>query len=170
MNRFKYSPALVTGFGTAALTTIPGFKDFACCLLLPAAAVLSLYLDQRINNFENRISAGHAVLFGLFTGIFAALFGTTFELFITYLTKNHEIVILLPQIEIAIAELNLGEAAEHSINLIRNIVKEITTTGFSYTLTSLLFFSNMFIYMLFGMLGGLFGLTLLNKKFHNNDK
>jgi hypothetical protein len=103
LNRFKYSPAFVTGFGAAVLTTIPGFKDFACCMLIPAA------------------------------------------------------------------ELNIGDAAENSINLMRNIAKEITENGYSIALTSLLLFSNLFIYILFGMMGGLIGLTLINKKFHNKE-
>mgnify|MGYP006943052193 FL=1 len=169
LNRFKYSPAFVTGFGAAVLTTIPGFKDFACCMLIPAAAILALYFDQKINRFESKISVGDAVLFGLFTGVFTAFFGTLFELIVTYLTHTHEIVKLLPQVEIAIAELNIGDAAENSINLMRNIAKEITENGYSIALTSLLLFSNLFIYILFGMMGGLIGLTLINKKFHNKE-
>ena len=47
----KYSPAIVCGFGAAVFSILPGVdKAFSCCLFLPAATGISLFLYKKIND------------------------------------------------------------------------------------------------------------------------
>ena len=51
----KYLPTLVCGFGAAVLSTVPGIKNFSCCLLVPAAAAFSILLDKKINQSNEKV-------------------------------------------------------------------------------------------------------------------
>ncbi|MCK7524986.1 MAG: hypothetical protein MZV64_48975 [Ignavibacteriales bacterium] len=55
MNFKKYLPTLVCGFGAAVLSTVPGIKNFSCCLIVPAAAAISILLDKKINNSNEKV-------------------------------------------------------------------------------------------------------------------
>ena len=164
MDKNKFSPALVAGFGAAVLTTVPGIKDFGCCLIVPLAAVLSLYLDHRINKTELPISGKKAVLFGLLTGLFAATFATFFDVLITYITHSNEFVNSLPQTENMIQSSPLGPLLQQSLALLKQMAAQIKSDGFSILYTIAMLISNMFIDSIFGILGGLLGMTFLNKR------
>lgn len=57
----KYLPSLVAGFGAGVLSVVPVLKSFACCLIVPAAAYLSIVLYQRANNLDERIETSKAI-------------------------------------------------------------------------------------------------------------
>jgi len=69
MNFKKYLPALVAGFGAAVLSTVPGIKNFSCCLLVPGAAAISILLDKKISNSFQKINLGKGIGFGLLKGL-----------------------------------------------------------------------------------------------------
>ena len=164
MNKNKYMPTLVCGFSAAVLTTIPGIKTFGCCVIVPVAVWFAFMLDHRINKSEPMISTNKAFIFGILTGLFAALFTTLFDIIITFITHSNDFVESLPQTESAMRSLNLGEIWEQTFAILKSMSKEITTNGFSlfYTIGTLL--SNIIIDIIFGILGGLLAMVLKNKK------
>ncbi len=164
MNKQKFLPPLVCGFGAAVLTTVPGIKNLACCLVIPLAAVLSIFLDHKINRTILPINPKSAIWFGIATGIFAALFSTFFDLLITYITHTNDFVQALPQTEIILRHYKLDLLLDQTLIMLRQMSSDITTKGFSafYTLGILL--SNFVINTIFGLLGGLLGMTFINKR------
>jgi hypothetical protein len=163
MNK-KYLPALVCGFGAAVLTTIPGLESIACCLLVPIASLISVRLYNKANREMTRLNTSSGVILGLLTGLFAAGFASIFEILITYITKTNDLVIGYPQAEEVIRDLNLGDAAKESLEMLKKMVSEIQTKGFSFFYSVIITFSNLLTYSIFGMLGGVIGTALLNKK------
>lgn len=165
----KYMPALVSGFGAAVLTTIPLLKSFGCCLIIPAAAILALYFDQRINSFQFRIKPTHAIVFGLLTGLFAGVFTTGFETFLTLIFKTNDLVASLPQIEMMFQDMNLGDMFKESMELMRDMAADIRDDGFSLFYTMYIFISHIIVDPIFGLLGGLLGMAIFNSKYHKQN-
>lgn len=157
-------PALVCGFGAAVLTTVPGLKNFGCCLIVPAAAYFSLYLDRRINLFFEPIKPSKATAFGILTGFFAAMFSTFFEVLITYLLRSNDFVATLPELDKLLKGYFANPAFADTMLLLKNMEKEISQTGFSGLYIILFFFNSIIIDVIFGIAGGLFGMYFINKK------
>ncbi len=76
----------------AVLSTVPGIKNFSCCLLVPAAAAFSILLDKKINQSNEKVRLSKAIGFGFLTGLFATLFITTFEMLLTSFTKSNDFI------------------------------------------------------------------------------
>jgi hypothetical protein len=163
MNK-KYLSALVCGFGAAVLTTIPGIESVAFCLLVPIASIISIWLYKKSHSELLKIQTGTGVILGLFTGLFAALFASGFEIILTYVTRSNDLIFAMPQTEDLIKEMNLGPAAEESLKLMREMVVEIQSNGFSILYTVFITFSNLLTYSIFGMLGGALGVAIINKR------
>jgi len=160
----KYLPSIVTGFGAAVLSTIPGIKSLSCCLLVPAAAFLSLHLYNKSTGDSSPIQLNKALSYGLITGLVAAAFITLFDLLITYLTHSNDLVSGLPQTEEIISDFSIGPLMDESVKLIKQMATDIQETGFSALYAVMITISNFFILSIFGMLGGLLGMSVLNKK------
>ncbi len=165
----KYFPTLVFGFAAAVMTIIPGLRSFACCLIIPAASWIALYITKRMNKFENEITSSVAFKFGALTGLFAALFSTIIEVLMTYILKSNEITQTLPQIEILFSQYNLGEMMEESLKLIHQMADDIAKNGFSLFFTFFLLFNNLLVDIIFGIIGGFIGMAFLNKKYHKPE-
>ena len=163
MNK-KYLSALVCGFGAAVLTTIPGIESVACCLLAPVAAGTSVFLYKKSQPGLTKISTGTGVMLGLLTAVFAALFASGFEIIITYITKSSDLTISLPQAESLVRDMNLGTAAEESIEVLKKMSSDIQTKGFSLLYTLLITMTNLITYSIFGILGGVIGTAIINKR------
>jgi len=164
MNSKKYFPSLITGFGAAVISTIPELKSLVCCLIVPAAAFLALYLYNKTMGDNQPIRLNRAISYGLITGLIAAFFTSLFDLIITFLTHSNELVTGLPQSEEFINQYKLGPLMDASIKLLKEMVKEIKSTGFSPLYVVMITISNFFILSIFGIAGGLIGMTFLNKK------
>ena len=160
----KYLPALVCGFGTGVLTTIPGVESLACCLLVPIASIISVRLYKKANNEIVKLNTGTGVILGLLTGIFAAAFASIFEVLLTYITRTNDLVVGYPQAEEVIRDLNLGNAAKQSLELLKKMISDIKTKGFSFLYTAIITFSNLLTYSIFGILGGVIGTAIINKR------
>lgn len=160
----KIFPSLVSGFGSAVLTTVPLLKSFSCCLLVPGAAILALFLDRKINHNFEKINIQKALLFGFLTGLFATFFITSFDLLITYLTRSNELFQSIDQTEAMMRNWNLGPMLDESIKMIKQMAAEIETTGFSLLYTFMIFVTYFISNSIFGMLGGLLGMAILNRR------
>ncbi|MFN3872427.1 MAG: DUF4199 domain-containing protein [Ignavibacterium sp.] len=160
----KYLPTFIAGFAAAVLSIVPGIKSFSCCLIVPGATILALILDQKVNKNSERIAIGKAVMFGLLTGLFATLFITALDVLITFISKTNDFIEALPQSESLIRELNFGPMAEESLKLMKQMAKQIQRTGFSPLYIFILFTSNIITNTIFGVIGGLVGMGLLNKR------
>ena len=164
MNKNKYLPTLVCGFGAAVLSTVPGIKNFSCCLIVPAAAAISILLDRKINHSNDKALLGKSIGFGFLTGLFATLFITTFEMLVTYFTKSNDLIQSLPQTEIMMRQWNLGPMIDESLKLIKSVSKDIQKNGFSTIYLLMILSSNFLVNSIFGMIGGALGMSLANRK------
>jgi hypothetical protein len=167
MSSKYYLPSLVTGFGAAVLTTVPGVKEFGCCLIVPLAVFTALLLYRKTLNGDKNLTVKTSLLIGLYTGIFAALFATLFDIIITLFTHSNDFVQSLPQTVQILDELKLGEAARQTINLMNGMANQITATGFSLLYTVFILLSNLIIDSIFGLLGGMLGRIIVNRRSFN---
>jgi len=166
MNK-DYIPAIICGFGAAVLTTIPGFKNLGCCLVVPAASFVAIVLYKKTNRLDEKIAVSKAIILGLVTGIVASLFSTFFDLLITYITHANEFIAGLPQTELIMNDLNMGPIMDESLKLIKQMAKDIEANGFSALYTIMIFVSNILTYTIFGILGGAVGAAILNRRNRN---
>jgi hypothetical protein len=169
----KYLPTMVCGFGAAVLSTVPGIKNFSCCLIVPAAAAISILIDKKINNSNEKVLIGKTLGFGFLTGLFATLFITTFEMLLTYFIKSNDFIQTLPQTEIVMRQTDLGsffgKMVDESLKLSKSVSKEIQKHGFSFIYLLMIFSSNFIINSVFGMIGGALGMSLANRKSRDED-
>ncbi|MCU0406549.1 MAG: hypothetical protein MUE64_06175 [Ignavibacteriaceae bacterium] len=98
------------------------------------------------------------------TAVFAALFASGFEIIITYITRTSDLVTSMPQAEKVVKDMNLGPAAEESMEILKQMVSEIQSKGFSFLYAFLISTTNLITYSIFGMLGGLIGTAVINKR------
>ena len=166
MNK-DYIPAIICGFGAAVLTTIPGFKNIGCCLVVPVASFVAIVLYKKTNQLDEKIAVSKAIILGLVTGIVAALFSTFFDLLITYITHTNEFIAGLPQTELIMNDLNMGPIMDESLKLIKQMAKDIEANGFSVLYTIMIFISNILTFTIFGILGGAIGVAILNRRNRN---
>lgn len=164
MSSKQYISPLVCGFAAGVLSIIPGLKPVACCLIIPTAAFFSLYLNQKINRTSEAITSRQAITFGLLTGLFAALFSTSFDLLLTLITRTNEFVETLPDTEALMRELHLGPFMEETIKALNVMASDIKNSGFSFLYLIAMLFSNLFTNTIFGLIGGLLGMNYLNKR------
>lgn len=168
MNK-KYLPALVCGFGAAVLTTVPGMEGIACCLLVPVASGISIVLYKKSQQGILKIETGTGIMLGLLTAIFAALFASGFEIILTYLTRTSDLVTSLPQAESVIKDMNIGPAADEAMELLKQMVAEIQSKGFSFYFSLIITLTNLISYSIFGMIGGVVATAIINKRNINSN-
>ncbi len=164
MNSNKYLPLLVCGFGAAVLTTVPYIKAFSYILIIPAASFAVLYLNLKVKNISLPITIKYAIVYGLFTGFVVAVFSSAFEILITFITHSNDFVATLPETEAAMRSLNLGSLLDHTMDMLNNMSNEIVTYGFSLLYTLAVTSSNIIIDSIFGIIGGIIGRLIVNKK------
>ncbi len=164
MDRRNLFPTLVAGFGAAVLTTVPGIKNFACCLIVPLAVIVALYLDLKINKAILPVTVKTALIFGFFTALFATIFSTFFDVLITFITHSNDFIEALPQTESMVRQYHLGYLLGQTLALLKQMANQIKLDGFSLLYTFGILFSNFVIYTIFGLLGGLLGMTFINRR------
>ncbi len=164
MSSKSYLPSLVAGFGAAVLTTVPGVKEFGCCLIVPLATLTAMLLYKKTLSGENNISINTALLIGFLTGLFAALFSTFFDVVVTLFTRTNDFVETLPQTKEVLDSFNFGDAAKQTMDLMNGMARQITSTGFSLLYTIFILISNLIVDSIFGLLGGLLGRIIVNRR------
>lgn len=162
----KYLPSLVTGFGAGVLSVVPVLKSFSCCLIIPVAAYFSIVLYQKANGLDEKIETGRAIFLGVFTGLFAALFSTSFEILITLFTKHNDLIEVYGSMQTMIGNFPIDETVKQQVmDLISNVVEDLQTTGFSLLYTITLLFNNLLVNTIFGLVGGVIGVQIINSKY-----
>jgi hypothetical protein len=162
----KYLPSLVAGFAAGVLSVVPLLKSFSCCLIVPAAAYFSIILYRKSNNLDEKLETGKAIFLGIFTGLFAALFATTFEIFITLFTKQSDIIEAFSSMQTMINNLPLDTATKQQvIDMMNNVVFDLKEKGFSLIYTITLLFNNLLVNTVFGLVGAVIGLQVINSKY-----
>ncbi len=165
----KYISAFVAGFGAGVLQVVPIAKSFACCLIIPAAAFIALSLDQKASKNYEPISFSKAATFGLLTGLWAALFGTVFDIFITLITKNNDIIAAFGQIQSMLGNFPVSEGLKQEVSTMLNlVVEQIKSTGFSFLYTFSVLINNLVVDVIFGFVGGVIGMQILNARNRRN--
>jgi hypothetical protein len=108
-------------------------------------------------------------MLGFLTGLFAALFSTGFDVFITLLTRSNELVQNFPEAEALINKMNLGEGAQEAIKLIKQMTEDIQQNGFSLLFTIMILASNLISYIIFGLVGGGVATAIINSRVKNSQ-
>ncbi|MBU0558065.1 MAG: hypothetical protein KJ799_05325 [Bacteroidetes bacterium] len=161
----KYISSFVCGFGAGVLQVVPIAKSLSCCLIMPAAVFLALILDRKSKKMTCILETKTAVMIGLFTGLYAALFGTFFDLFITFITKNNDLIVLFPQLQEMISEIvSDTELADQVIAIYAKVIEDIQLYGFSDMYALSVFLSNFIINLIFSLIGALIGVQIINSK------
>lgn len=161
----KYLSSFVAGFGAGVLHIVPVAKSFTCCLIMPLAAYLSIVLDRKSTGETGRMDMKRGVILGLLTGIYAASFGTSLDILITFITKNNEIVAAYPQLQKLINDFPITEALKQEVlMMLSSLLDQIKNSGFSLIYTLTILFSNFIIDPIFGMIGGMIGVQIVNSK------
>ncbi|HLG32159.1 MAG TPA: hypothetical protein VI362_03895 [Ignavibacteriaceae bacterium] len=160
----KYTPALICGFGAAVISTIPGIRNIACCLVVPLSAIIAIYLNKKTTQDVLKIPTGTGLMIGLLTGIFAALFTSLFDIMVTYLTRTNDFISSLPESKEIIKSWNLGTLVEESMKLMESMATEIKSSGFSILYAVMITISNLLTHSVFGFLGGALGVAVINKR------
>jgi hypothetical protein len=165
----KFISPLVCGFGAAVLTIVPGLKEIGCCLIIPLAAGLSLYLYQKSNKSTDIIKAKQAVIFGLLTGLFSALFSVFFEVLFIAIFRTNDFVRSLPEMETAFKSFPFIQQSllDEVFKIYKQMAKDIQTKGFSLSYTVYYFIATSFTSLIFGLLGGLLGMAFINRRNKN---
>ncbi len=167
----KYLPSFISGFGAGVLHIVPVAKSLACCLIVPLASFTALILDRRANPTDEKISMKKGALVGLFTGLYAALFGTVFDLFITLVTKNNDIVAMMPELQKMISAFPLSDAMRTEVlNLFESVRNDIIQYGFSPLYTFSIIINNTVVNSIVGTLGGLIGAQIINQRLNNRNE
>ena len=165
----KYLPAIVAGFGAGVLHVVPITKALTCCLVIPVAAIAAIMLEQKASRIIGEFPLKRGVILGLLTGLFAALFGSFFDIFITFITKNNDILLAFGELNEMIDNIPVPEnVKEETLTLMKTVVDQIRETGFSSLYAFAILFNNLIVDLIFGAIGGLVGTKILNAR--NSEK
>jgi len=161
----KYISSFVCGFGAGVLQVVPLVKSFSCCLIIPAASFIAILLDRKANRITTKTQMKHAVMIGLMTGIYAALFGSLFDIIITFITRNNDVVAMFPELQKMVNNFPLSEEIRNEVIKLFQIVRnDIIEHGFSFLYTLSVIINNFLIDTIFGIVGGLIGAQIINSK------
>lgn len=161
----KYLPVLVTGFAAGVLHVVPLLKGLTCCLIVPVAAYFAVILEQKSKNLTGEFDLQKGAILGLLTGVVAAFFGSFFEIFVTFITKNNDIIASFNEIAQSVNSLPFSEdVKEEVLNMMKSVGDSIQETGFSPLYSISIFVNNLIVNPIFGLIGGLVGAKMLNSK------
>lgn len=159
-----FLPALVCGFGAAVLTTVPGIKSLACCLVIPAAGLIAVLLHQKINEITVPPGLKEVIIIGLYCGMVAAVFSTFFDLMLTFISHTNDFVESLPQTQALLKQYNMSTIFQQTFSLLKSMAAEIKESGFSFLYAFAILFSNLIVDSVFGIIGSIIGLTFIRRK------
>lgn len=166
----KYLSAFVCGFGAGVLHVVPVAKTFSCCLIIPLAAFISLMLDRKANPTDELIPSKKALMFGLMTGLYAALFGSGFDILITLITKNNDVVAAFSELPKVLQLFSLPEDIKNDVmKLFSGVRDDILQYGFSPLYAFSILINNLVINSVFGIIGGIIGAQVINSKQKNQS-
>ena len=161
----KYLPVLVTGFAAGVLHVVPFLNGLTCCLIVPVAAYFAVILEQKSKNITGEFDLQRGAILGLLTGIVAAFFGSFFEIFVTFITKNNNILTSFNEISQSVNSLPFSsDVKDEVLTIMNSIADSIRETGFSPLYSISIFVNNLIVNPIFGLIGGLVGTKIINSK------
>ena len=164
----KNISAFVVGFGAGVIQVVPVAKSFSCCLIIPAAAVLALSLEQKSTGDYSPITFQRAAITGILTGLWAAIFGTFFDLFITFVTHTNDVVGAYGELQKTLSTFPLEKSVKMQVSaLLNGVVQQIKETGFSLLYAFSALVNNLILDTIFAFIGGIIGMKILNSKQRN---
>ncbi|MGE5364207.1 MAG: DUF4199 family protein [Bacteroidota bacterium] len=163
----KYLPALVCGFAAGVLNIVPIVKSFSCCFIVPVAAYFALVLYLKSNKDIHTIKAPQAVFLGIFTGLFAALFSTAFDTLILFITRNSDLQNAVREFESVLRNLPQDDVKKDVLDMMYRMANDITNYGFSFLYTASVLVSSIIMDSIFGLIGALIGMRVINNR--NNE-
>ncbi|MBV6513476.1 MAG: hypothetical protein FMNOHCHN_03010 [Ignavibacteriaceae bacterium] len=146
-----FTPALVVGFGLAALLSVSIMQMFFI-LIVPAAGFLASRFEFRLHPEKGERPFLSSIRTGIAAGIYAAFFMTIIEVIVTMIFKTNNFVALMPEAMKIIKELGLPEA-DQSVSLLNSLIDDIQRDGFSGLYTFIYFISNSFSNAIFCLIG-----------------
>ncbi len=161
----KILPALVAGFAAGVLHVVPITKALTCCLVIPFAAYFAVVLEAKSLNHIGDFSIKRGAMLGVLTGIFAALFGSFFDIFITFITKNNDILNAFNDLTLMIDSFPVSqEVKTEVVNLLKVVTDSIRESGFSLLYSISIILNNFVVDIIFGLIGGLVGTKIFNSR------
>ena len=152
-------------YGTAVMTIIAVFPflnliNIFCCagIILGGYAGVYSYWKQ-IQNMGIILTAKDGGMIGIMCGILSAIFVTGFGLLISLFSETNPMLEVLKTFD----EIGFQMPPEMS-HYFDRFSNEYNEHGFSPTITIFTFISNIILYPLFGSLGAILAVSLLNKK------
>lgn len=164
----KYLPAIVAGFVAGVLHIVPLAKSMTCCLIVPLAAFGAIILDQKANNITGNFDLKRGAVLGLLTGLFAALFGSFFDIFVTFITRNNDIIISFNELTQVLDTMPVpNDVKTEVLELMNQVADSIKESGFSFLYSVSIIFNNVIVNSIFGTIGGLVGTKVINARNSN---
>ncbi|PID59813.1 MAG: hypothetical protein CR986_04525 [Ignavibacteriae bacterium] len=161
----KYLPALVAGFAAGVMHVVPLAKSLTCCLIVPLAAFFAIVLDSKANKITSDFELKRGATLGLLTGLFAAFFGSFFDILVTFITHHNDIITTINELPKVIDSVPVSEELKDEIfKIMTNIATSIEKKGFSEIYAMSIFFNNIVVNTIFGLIGGLVGTKIFNTK------
>lgn len=103
------------------------------------------------------------------TGLYAALFGSFLEIFITFITKQNDIIATFPELQRMVNNFPVSpEIKTEVLNLFQNVRTDILANGFSILYTFSVLANNFIVNTIFGAVGGMVGAQVINSRINNN--
>ena len=169
----KYFAPIICGFSIGIIQNIPIIGSFSCCILLPLAVFYSLVLDQKATKNYDTIKYTKGLLFGLLTGLAAALIGSTIDIILTLMFKSNSFTESIDMAIQKFEEFPLDASLKKlAADTLLGAKDDILKYGFSLFYTFSMFVDQIIINSIFGPIGGLIGVAILNsnKNRRNNTR
>jgi hypothetical protein len=161
MQNRRILPALVCGFGVAVISIVPVMQAMNCCMFVPLAGGLGVYLVFRQSRFDEgfTLNTSEALIMGLLIGLVSGVFSAIFQSILIAVSKTNPIddAIFIIKEYVQITDIPA---------IILNMAKEIDENRFSLLLTISIFFTNFIINSIFAAIGGLIGLSMIKRRFN----
>jgi hypothetical protein len=171
-NISKVKPAVIGGAIMASTSLIPYLSliNCACCAGIMIGGFSAVYFYLKEMPRENQpLEAKYGLILGAFSGIFGAIFETLATVIMIKLFSSGYFEGIFAELQRSIDELeSSGQQVPSLLYQMQTsfgaLIDEIKATGFSLVLTFFMLVFNTFKDVLFGLLGGLIGVSVLQRK------
>jgi hypothetical protein len=152
-------------FGTSVMTLIAVFPilnliNLLCCAGIIAGGFVGVYTYwKQLQNTGTMLTTKDGGMIGILCGILSAVFVTGFGLLLSLFSDTNPIIEVMNTFD------DFGfQIPPEMTQYLEKFSNEYSEHGFSPTITLFSFLSNIILYPLFGSIGALLGVNILNKK------
>ena len=167
MHVSKLTPVLISTVIITGISVFPflNFLNFLCCAGVMLGSFLgTAYYYKQLKNINETIQFKDGAAIGLLSGILSALITLFILTLMTIAFKQNPVPMLYELIDKQ--GINIPPEAE---NLLRKISDEYNRSGFSITITIINLIAYLITYPLFGILGGIIGVSIFRKREMKNS-